>query len=187
MLVSLATLAVLWVAAVSCEGLARAPVAPSAAAPESTPSTPASPDTRPLSATVTVSGTATTFQGGDDHLTIYVVNHGRPIDRFVVSAAPWLAEHSFAMGSTRLCDQDPTQQYVQCGPIAAGASVGYTLRSIPNAVGDFTFTFRPFALEGSRLVPIPDASGGEQVLTYKEQVTPLNNQVPGYRPDPTPS
>jgi hypothetical protein len=140
-----------------------------------------------FAATVTVTGTAATFQGGDDHLTIYVVNRGRPIDRFVMAAGPWLAEHSFAMGSTRLCDQDPTQEYIQCGPIAAGASVGYTLRSIPNAVGDFTFTFRPFALEGSTLVPISDGSGVEQVLTYREQVTPLNNQIPGYRPDPTPS
>lgn len=143
-------------------------------------------DPRPLAATVTVSGTAATFQGGDDHLTIYVANHGRRIDRFAVSAGSWLAEHSFAMGTTRLCDQDSSQQYIQCGPIAPGASIGYTLRSIPSSVGDFRFTFRPFAMEGSTLVPIPDASGAEQVLIYTEQVAPLSNQIPGYRPEPTP-
>jgi hypothetical protein len=180
-----AALAALSVVAVACgvpnpAALPAKPAARAAASPAN------SPDPRPLAATVTVRGTAATFQGGDDHLTIYVVNHGRRIDRFALAAGSWLAEHSFAMGTTRRCDQDATQQYIQCGPIAAGASAGYTLRSIPSAVGDFRFQFRPFAMEGSTLVPIPDGSGAEQVLVYKEQVTPLSNQVPGYRPEPTP-
>ncbi len=180
-------LAVLSTVAVSCGPLAPSTAAAKSPATKVASPAPASPDTQLLAARVTVSGTATTFQGGDDHLTIYVVNRGRRIDRFVLSAGPWLAEHSFAMGTTPLCDQDATQQYIQCGPVATGASVGYTLRSIPSAVGDFTFTFRPFAMERSTLVPIPDGPGAEQVLIYREQVTPLSNQVPGYRPDPSPS
>jgi hypothetical protein len=156
----------------------------------SMPSSPPPPavDSRPLAATVTVNGSASIFQGGDDHIVVYVVNRGRRIERFALSAGPWLAEHSFAMGSTRLCDQDPSAQYVVCGPIAAGDSAGYTLRTIPSYVGDFEFTFEPFDLVDGQMLPIPDPSGAPQVLRLHEQVVPVTNQIPGYHPEsPTPS
>jgi hypothetical protein len=138
-----------------------------------------------LAATVTVAGTATTFQGGDDHLTIRVVNLGRRIDRFAVEAPAWLDEHSFAMGSTRLCDQDASARLIECGAIPAGATAGFTLRSIPSSPGDFEFTFRPYSIEAAGAVPIPDAAGADQVLVYRETVTPVGRQVPGYYPTPS--
>ena len=170
----------------ACGGSAAAPPAASPSAGVSASPAPVA-SGGPLSATVTVSGTAATFQGGDDHMVVRVENHGRRIERFVVSAAGWLEEHSFAMGSTRLCDQDATERYIECGPIPAGATVGYTLRSYPNAIGDFEFEFRPYERAGTTLVPIPGPGGTEQVLTLREKVTAVTDQLPGYRPDPTPS
>ena len=185
---ALVALTALFALVAACGAPGREPASsapsPAAAAPAATST---SPDPRPLAATVTVTGSRSIFQGGDDHIVVYVVNRGRRIDRFALSAGPWLEEHSFAMGSTRLCDQDSTEQYILCGPIEPGQSIGYTIRSIPSSIGEFEFSFRPYEESGGRWVPIPDPAGGEQVLTLRESVGPQTNQVRGYYGTPPPS
>ena len=172
----------------ACGGAAPATSAPAgAAAPSAAPTRDPARDGLPLAATVHAAASAHTFQGGDDHLAIGVDNHGRDIQDLVLDSAPWVAEHTLAMGSTRGCDPDLAAGTVHCGPVFAGQSFGAVLRATPAHVGTFHYEVRLLAAEGGRLSPITGADGSPLVVAFDEVVDPVVAQVPGWRPDPTPT
>lgn len=158
-----------------------------------TPPPPAQPardpgrDHLPLLAVVHAAASPHTFQGGDDHLSIGVDNRGRDIQDLVLVSPPWVAEHGLAMGSTKGCDPDLEAGTIHCGPVYAGQDFSAVLRAMPGHVGRFHYQVALYAQEAAGLQPIAGPDGSPAVIDFDEVVDPVTSQVPGYRPDPSPS
>jgi hypothetical protein len=144
-------------------------------------------DSLPLVAVVYAAASPHTFQGGDDHLSIGVDNRGRDIQDLVLLSPPWVAEHGLAMGSTRGCDPDLEAGTIHCGPVYAGQDFTAVLRAIPAHIGRFHYRVGLYDLEAGGLQAIAGPDGNPAVVEFDELVDPVNQQIPGYRPDPSPS
>lgn len=76
---------------------------------------------------------------------------------------------------------------MHCGPIYAGQSLSIVLRRIPAHVGRFHYQLRFYDLETGQLLSIAAPDGSPMVIDFDETVDPIGLQMPGYRPDPSPS
>jgi hypothetical protein len=127
-----------------------------------------------------------TFQGGDDHVTLVVDNRGRDIHDLTIEAGPWLAEHTFSMGSSRYCQPDIEAGLISCGPVYAGDSLPVILRTTPAHVGTFHYELRLADRGAAGLLPIDSPEGSPIVLGFDEVVDQVTSQIPGGRFTPSP-
>lgn len=119
--------------------------------------------------------TTSAFVGYDDHVTFTVENDGRALENLFVFLAvydDWPAQHGMAMGTTPQCVPNQQLRGFDCGPLAAGASIGIILRSLPNADGSFHYGARFYERTGAGLTPLVDAAGQELLVTFAETVRP---------------
>lgn len=119
--------------------------------------------------------TTSAFIGYDDHVTFTVQNDGRPLENVFVFLAvydDWTAGHGMAMGTTPQCVGNQQLHGFDCGPLAAGTSMGIILRSLPSADGTFHYGARFYERTGARLTPLVDAGGQELLVTFTETVRP---------------
>lgn len=160
---------------------------PSDPAAEAPPSAAPVVDATNLAADVYASGSLHTFAGGDDHLSLGIVNRGRDVAELAVDAGPWLDEHTIAMGTSPVCDVDAAARLITCGPVPSGQHLSVQIRALPIDPGHFQYRVRFFSRESGRLLPILDASGRQRVITVDEFVDNAGRQVPGYQQDAPPA
>ena len=133
-----------------------------------------------LQAEIAARATEQIYQAGDDHIAVVVHNSGRPIRGLVIDLSGgdrWLDHHVLMMGTTPRCMPDLASSTVECGPVAAGATVAIMLRAAPDEVGHYHYSAAFFDSDGQRVEPIADASGRPITINFEENVLPIGRRM----------